>query len=194
MTSFDTEAMLRSGKQRGLSRPKNRLAACLLPLQVALSLLLVSVALLFAVSTGRLLSVDPGFRVKGVTLFGVDFEHRHEKGEARLELYRKMLDAIRQSPGVEAASVLAIRPLSEAGIDQSAAAVEGNGPEEKHLFQNVVGPEYFATAGTKVLVGREFSRFDRSGAPPVCIVNQTAANFFFPQQIALGRTCVQQCP
>ncbi len=187
MTSFDKEAMLRSGKQRGLSRPKNRLAACLLPLQVALSLLLVSVALLFAVSTGRLLSVDPGFRVKGVTLFGVDFEHRHEKGEARLELYRKMLDAIRQSPGVEAASVLAIRPLSEAGIDQSAAAVEGNGPEEKHLFQNVVGPEYFATAGTKVLVGREFSRFDRSGAPPVCIVNQTPANFFFPQQIALGK-------
>ena len=187
MTRFDTEAMLRSGKQRGLSGRKNRLAACLLPLQVALSLLLVSVALLFTVSTGRLLSVDPGFRINGVALFGVDFERRPEKGEARLELYRKMLDAIRQSPGVEAASVLAIRPLGEAGIDQSAAAVEGNGPEEKHLFQNVVGSEYFATAGTKVLVGREFSQFDRSGAPPMCIVNQTAANFFFPQQIVLGK-------
>ncbi len=187
MTRFDTEAMLRSGKQRGLSRKKNRLAARLLPLQVALSLLLVSVALLFALSTGKLLRMDLGFRVKGVTLFAVDFERRPEKGEARLELYRKMVDAIRHSPGVEAASILAVRPLGEAGIDQSAAPVEGNGPEAKHLFQNIVWPDYFATAGTRVLAGREFSAFDRSGAPSVCIVNQTAANFFFPHQIALGK-------
>ena len=187
MTRFDTEAMLRSGKQRGLSGKKNRLAARLLPLQVALSLLLVSVALLFAFSTGKLLRMDPGFRVKGVTLFSVNFEQRPEKGEARLELYRKMVDAIRRSPGVEAASVLAVRPLGEDETDQSAAPVEGNGPEEKHLFQNIVWPDYFATAGTRVIAGREFSPFDRSSAPPVCIVNQTAANFFFPQQIALGK-------
>jgi predicted permease len=187
MTRFDTEAMLRSGKQRGLSGKKNRLAARLLPLQVSLSLLLVSVAMLFAFSTGKLLRMDPGFRIKGVTLFAVDFERRTEKGEARLELYRNMVDAIRRSPGVEAVSVLAVRPLGEDGIDQSATPVVGNGPEERHLFQNIVWPDYFTTAGTRVLMGREFSPFDRSGAPPVCIVNQTAANFFFPQQIALGK-------
>src|ERR1700733_2886510 len=129
MTCFRTEATLRSGTQRSLSGGKNRLAARLLPLQVALSLLLVSVALLFGLSAGKLLSVDPGFRVKGVTLFEVDFERRPERGEGRLELYRKTLDAIRRAPGVEAASVLAIRPLGEDGIDQSAAPVEGNGPE-----------------------------------------------------------------
>ena len=187
MTCFRTEATLRSGTQRSLSGGKNRLAARLLPLQVALSLLLVSVALLFGLSAGKLLSVDPGFRVKGVTLFEVDFERRPERGEGRLELYRKTLDAIRRAPGVEAASVLAIRPLGEDGIDQSAAPVEGNGPEAKHLFVNMAGPDYFATAGTKVLGGREFSQFDRSGAPPVCIVNQTAADYLFPRQMALGK-------
>jgi len=187
MTRFGTEAMLKSGTQRILSGKKNRLAARLLPLQVALSLLLVSVALLFAVSTGRLLSVDPGFRVKGVTLFGVDFERRTEKGEARLELYRKMLDALRRSPGVEAASVLAVRPLGEGGIDERAAPVEGNEPENKRLFENVVGPDFFVTAGTRVLVGREFSDFDRFGTTPVCVVNQAAADSFFPGQGALGK-------
>lgn len=187
ITRFDTEAMLRSGTQRSLSRRKNRLGARLLPLQVALSLLLVSMALLFAFSTGKLLRMDPGFRVKGVTFFEVDFERRAEKGEARLELYRKMLDALRHSPGVEAASLLAVRPLGEGGIDESAAPVEGNAPENKHLFENVVGPDYFATAGTRVLAGREFSDFDRSGANPVCIVNQAAANSFFPAQDALGK-------
>jgi putative ABC transport system permease protein len=187
MTRFDTEAMLRSGKQRGLSGKKNRLAARLLPLQVALSLLLVSVALLFAFSTGKLLRMDPGFRVKGVTFFEVDFERRTEKGEARLELYHKVLDALRTSPGVEAASILAARPLGEGGMDESAAPVEGNGSEDKHLFENVVGPDYFATAGTRVLAGREFSDFDRLGTNPVCIVNQAAAISFFPAQVALGK-------
>ena len=154
---------------------------------MALSLLLVSVALLFALSTGKLLRMDPGFRVKGVTFFQVDFERRSEKGEARVELYRKMLDALRSAPGVEAASVLAVRPLGEGGIDESAAPVEGNGPEDKHLFENVVGPDYFATAGTRVLAGREFSDFDRFGTNPVCIVNQAAASSFFPFQVALGK-------
>jgi putative ABC transport system permease protein len=187
LTRFDTEAMLRSGTQRSLTRKTNRLAARLLPLQVALSVLLISIALLFAFSTGSLLRLDPGFRVKGVTLFDVDFERRPEKGEARIELYRKMLDALQHSPGVEAASVLTIRPLGGAGIDQNAAPVEGNGTEQKHLFLNMVGPDYFATAGTKVLAGREFSALDRLGAPPVCIVNQTAANFFFPGQNVLAK-------
>jgi len=187
MTRFGTEAMLRSGKQRGLSGNKNRLAARLLPFEVALSVLLVSMALLFASSTGKLLRMDPGFRAKGVTLFGVDFGRRTEKGEARLELYRNMLDALGRAPGVEAASVLAVRPLGEGGIDESAAPVEGNGTEDKHLFENIVGPNYFATAGTRLLAGREFGNFDRSGANSVCIVNQAAANAFFPGQDALGK-------
>ena len=187
LTRVHTEEMLRSGAQRTVSRKRHPLAASLLPVQVALSLLLASLALLFAASTGKLLRLDPGFRVKGITLFDVDFERRPEKGEARLDLYRRMLKALGQAPGVEAASVIAARPLGEGVMDESAAPVEGNGPETKHLFENVVGPEYFATAGTKVLVGREFSPFDRFGQAPVCILNRAAASFFFPGQSALGK-------
>jgi predicted permease len=120
-------------------------------------------------------------------LVHISFGPPGTKGEARLDLYRRMLEALRHAPGVEAASVIAVRPLGEGGMDESAAPVEGNGPETKHLFKNVVGPEYFATAGTKVLAGREFSQFDRFGRTPVCILNQAAASFFFPRQNALGK-------
>lgn len=187
LTRVHTEQMLRSGAPRAVSRKRHSFAASLLPVQVALSLLLASLALLFAISTGKLLRMDPGFRVKGITLFDVNFERRPEKGEARLDLYRRMLETLRLAPGVEAASVIAARPLGEDGMNESAAPVEGNGPETKHLFENVVGPEYFATAGTKVLAGREFSQFDRFGGTPVCILNQAAASFFFPRQNVLGK-------
>jgi predicted permease len=187
LTQVHTEEMLRSGAQRTVARKRHPLAASLLPVQVSLSLLLASLALLFAISTGKLLHLDPGFRIKGITLFDVDFERRPEKGEARLDLYRRILEALRQAPGVDAASTIAARPLGEGGMDESAGPVEGNGPETNHLLENVVGPEYFATAGTKVFAGREFSPFDRFGRTPVCILNQAAASFFFPRQNAVGK-------
>lgn len=187
LMSVDTEGVLRSGTQRSVGRAMNGLGARLLPFQVALSVLLVSTALLFAVSAGKLLRIDPGFRVRGVTLFGVDFDRRPEKGEARLHLYRRMLETLRHAPGVESASVLTIRPLGETGMEQTAAPVEGKLPENRQLFQNIVGPDYFATAGTRVLAGREFSDADRGTQTPVCIVNQFAANLLFPNQNALGK-------
>src|SRR5207253_3938089 len=116
LTRVHTEEMLRSGAQRTVARKRHPFAASLLPVQVALSLLLASLALLFAISTGKLLRMDPGFRVKGITLFGVDFERRPEKSEARLDLHRRMLEALRQAPGVEAASVIAARPLGDGGM------------------------------------------------------------------------------
>src|SRR5207245_10405328 len=128
----------------------------------------------------KLRSVVPVLRCKGITLCGVAFGRRPERSEGRLDLHRRVLGALRQAPGVEAASVIAARPLGDGGMDESAAPVEGNGPESRHLFENVVGPGYFQTAGTQVLAGREFSQFDRLGATPVCILNEAAAIFFFP--------------
>jgi putative ABC transport system permease protein len=82
--------------------------------------------------------------------------------------------------------VVAIRPLSEGGIEESAILAEGISPEVRHLAANVIGPDYFKTAGTRLLSGREFSRFDTLSAPPTCILNKAAATFLFPLQSALG--------
>jgi hypothetical protein len=116
-TGVDRTAILRSG-QRTLAARKHRLGTSLLSLQVALSLFLASLALLFGVSAGELLSLDPGFSINNVTLFPVDFDRRAEKGEARVEFYRKVLDSLRNTAGVEGASVVAIPPLGGSGIDE----------------------------------------------------------------------------
>lgn len=184
LTRFKSDAVLRG--QRGSLGSESRVTMQLLPVQVAFSFLIVSLASVFAVSTAKLLKQDPGFRVAGVTLFGVDMERRPEKGEARLALYRNMLEALRHSPGVERASVLAVRPLGEGGIEESAAAVEGNHNEMQHLFANIVGPDYFKTAGTRVLEGREFTGHDTASAQPSCIVNRAAVRLLFPEQRSIG--------
>ncbi len=179
---------LRAGpKQLSGGNDASRWSRRMLPLQLALSLLLAAVAILFATSARNLLHADPGFRVQGVTLFGVNFEQRPEKGEALRAMYRRMLDALRRAPGVEGASVLAARPLSEGGTDFAAAPVEGNGEANSHLFENVVADGYFATAGTRILEGREFRESDRAESQHVCVVNATAARNFFGESDAVGK-------
>ena len=50
-----------------------------------------------------------------------------------------------------------------------------------------VDPDYFTTWRNPVLIGRAFSAADRAGAPPVTIVNRAGASAFWPGQNPLGR-------
>jgi predicted permease len=52
---------------------------------------------------------------------------------------------------------------------------------------NAVDPAYHATLGVQLLQGREFTGFDKGGAPRVAIVNQTLAQRLWPGENALGR-------
>jgi predicted permease len=59
---------------------------------------------------------------------------------------------------------------------------------------NNVGPDFFATAGVPLLLGREFSSRDRPGAPLVAIINEAFARKYFPGQNPLGRRFGDQGP
>src|SRR5262249_48504210 len=49
-------------------------------------------------------------------------------------------------------------------------------------------PEYFRVLGVKLVRGRLFTDGDRQGAPPVAILNESAARRFFGSTEALGAT------
>ena len=69
------------------------------------------------------------------------------------------------------------------------ATVEGYakvGGKDPHVYVANVGPEYFAAAGTRLLRGRTFSPSDRTGAPLVGIVNETAARQFWSGRDPIG--------
>ena len=69
--------------------------------------------------------------------------------------------------------------------DFQALSEGANPPEDTQMAYNDVGPGYFRTMKTPIVAGREFDKNDRQ--LNVCILNQSAAEFFFPHELALGR-------
>jgi predicted permease len=55
------------------------------------------------------------------------------------------------------------------------------------VYLNRVGPKYFETLRTPLLLGRDFSPRDTEATPRVAIINQTMARYFFGNDNPIGR-------
>jgi putative ABC transport system permease protein len=178
---------------RGLTAGRERFSfrRALVVTQVALSLVLLVGALLFAGSLRRLLAVDPGFRVAGVIEVDVNFRRAHYSKERLAGLHRELLERLRAVPGVQAGAEVNIVPISGSGWNQSVWA-EGDSDKHQNAFFNRVSPGYFGTIGTTILAGRDFNERDTPGSPRVAIVNEVFAKKFFGAANPLGRVFVVQ--
>ncbi len=157
------------------------------PIQVALSLVLVTLATLLSQSLIRLQTEPTGFDLDHVTIQTARFNLLPQKGDAKLDVYQRMVDRMEQMPGIRSAAVTMYTPMT--GF-QSTSRFEAltdspNPPEDSHMAYNAVGPGYFRTMETHILDGREFEKNERN--LNVCVLNQSAANYLFPRQRAIGR-------
>jgi len=78
-------------------------------------------------------------------------------------LLERLLDRLNSLPGASSASMSLVRVLSGAGTGWSGSVdVEGYTyqPEDRQAYFNAIGPRYFRTLGTPVLMGREFDKRD----------------------------------
>jgi predicted permease len=155
--------------------------------QVALCLVLVVSATLLSRSLSRLRGERTGFDLDHVTIQTAPFHLLPQKGEAKLDLYHRMVDRIGQEAGIQSAAVTWFTPMT--GHQVTAAFVPvGTGAasdEAITLAYNSVGPGYFRTMGTAIVEGREFDPRERTR--DVCVLNQAAAAALFPRQAVLGR-------
>jgi predicted permease len=156
-------------------------------IQVALSVVLVVSATLLSRSLVRLRGEPTGFELDHVTIQTPPFHLLPQKGVAKLDLYQRMVDRIGQAPGVRSAAVTWYTPMTGSqATARFVALAEGTTSLEGATFAyNAVGPGYFRTMETAIVAGREFEPRERSR--DVCVLNQAAAAFLFPQQEAVGR-------
>jgi len=159
----------------------------LVPVQVAVSLVLVVLASLLSESVIKLRNEQTGFDLDHVTIQTSPLHVLGLKGEARLNLYQRMVDRLMEMPGMDAAAATSQTPMTGMKLtaDFQAVSEGANPPEDTQMAYNDVGPGYFRTMKTRIVAGREFDKNERQ--LKVCILNQSAAEFFFPHEQALGR-------
>ena len=164
--------------------------------QVALSIVLVVGAGLFARALQRASEIDPGFDPHGVELATLDLSLGGYTADTGRVFARELIRRVRETPGVQAAALSAVMPLGDRGIGLGGLAVPGVEPRNGRRFfdvdWNVITPGYFATMKMALLTGRDFSDADREGTPSVVIVNETAARQWWPRQDPLGKTLLQE--
>jgi len=181
----DPAAGLQSGSRNVAgSHASLRLSRALVILQVALSTVLLAGAGLFIHSLRRLNSVDLGFAREGILTMEVA-----PQTPEWLALQTEILDRVRRVPGVRSVSWSTMIPLN-GGDREVILDVPGFVPRtetEKAIHLVTISPEYFATLGGPLLLGRAFTARDDGNAPKVAILNETAARFYFGSAGPIGK-------
>jgi predicted permease len=178
---------LRDGSAGGGRR--TRLRGGFVVVQLAMSLLLVVAAGLFARTLQHALASDVGFNPDGVVVAGIDPGAHGYDAERAQRLRRELLDRVRAVPGVEAAAFAVWAPM---GGNVWTTQVSGDEPSGTPVSANVatIGSGYVETLQMPVVAGRTFSLSDLPGTPPVALVNQTLARQLFGDAAPLGRAVV----
>jgi predicted permease len=170
------------------SRGRFTLRRVLLVAQVAFSMVLLTGALLFSRSFRNLLTLDPGFRQEGLLIANTFFRPAKYPPERRLAAYEQLRQQLAAIPGVAGAAHGYVVPISGSGWDQS-ARVSGSGGERRGPVNlTSISAGYFDVMGTPLLSGRDFTSNDRASSPPVAIVNEAFAKYFFDGANPVGRT------
>ena len=179
---------LRQAGGSGETKLRRLFGKSLVVAQVALSVVLLSAAGLFVRHLLNLRHLDLGFHPDHVLLVTLDPD-RSGYDDQRLSLaYQQLLERMEAIPGVRSATICAPSPLSGAGANRG-VTVEGyqaKPGEIRNVMESWVAPKYFATLGTPLLMGRDFSFRDKGG-PRVAIINQTMAHYYFGNSDPLGK-------
>jgi predicted permease len=111
---------------------------------------------------------------------------RYPTAQARFEFHSRVLEDVRELPGVRAAGavdipqvggVMAMRHVAQAGVPESASVWS-------------ITPGYLDAMGITLLRGRDFTEDEFRSDAPVAIVSESIVHALWPGEDALGRTFV----
>jgi predicted permease len=184
------EALKEGG--RTSSSGQHRAQNVLVIAQTALTLVLLVGAGLLLRTIRHLWDTNPGFNPRNVITFSVGFSPSVAKtGASTRTAYQQLVDRIRRIPGVQAADLTYILPLS--GDDNTASFwIGAQKPAVVQAAPRMLvfdtGPDYLRVMKIPLLRGRFFTRQDTAKSPCVAAIDSVFAQTYFPSQDPLGQT------
>ena len=173
------------GGTSGVDRQRGR--RVLVVTQMAFALVQATVAGLMVRSLVNARRTDPGFDPEHAITFAAGLpEARYPTAASIVQLEQRLIDQLRQIPGVKTASVTSNLPMGTP--HRIAFAVEGaKEPKVPIATSEMVFDGYFDAMRIRLRDGRPFSTGDVRGTLPVVVVNETLARHYFGSRSAIGR-------
>ena len=167
-----------------------RLRRAIVTAQIAFTLILVIGAALFVRTLAGLMAKGPGFDTSSLISFGIHpLRNGYSPSEAT-RLVRRIHDEIRASRSTKASAV-ARNQLLTGGSWNNFMAIQADQRivTDRVIHMNAVSPGFFATLGTRIVVGRDFDERDSlpvNEGRRVAIVNEAFVKRYFGGRNPLG--------
>lgn len=193
---------------RGVTR-RHWLRSSLVIVEVASTLVLLIGAGLLIRSFYRLQSVNPGFSYEHLMSFSVSLPQRkYSTPEQRSDFFNRLLEGIRNVPGVQSSAAASGLPLGNNGW-QTSYVVDGQPPPQPGqsplMEACLVTPDYFKAMNIPLISGRYFNEQDnrahlagrdlsklnedqvRVAGINVIVIDQEFAKRHWPNEDAVGK-------
>ena len=185
------QEMLKEGG-RGAGGTRHRAQDMIVVMEMALALVLLAGAGLMIRSLTKLWSVDPGFDVHSVSIFGVAPSQRLGNTPAEIRVrFRRLRDAMAAVPGVQAASLtMASTPMrgdSDIPLWLDNEAKPASHAEMKVSLFYGVQPDYLRVMKIPLKRGRFIEDADADKAPFIVVIDEDFARLFFGKSDPIGR-------
>jgi predicted permease len=173
-----------------------RLRKIIVTAQIALTMTLVVGAALFLRTLDALMAKGPGFKTSSLVSFGVDSLRSGYSPEEGNRLIRRIDEAIRQSPIVEASAIARFALLTGGSWNNPMTILADKkfSTDRNDVNLNSVTPGFFQTMGIKIIEGRNFDERDQRASGELgwrsAIVNEAFVKRYLEDRSPLGvRIC-----
>jgi len=185
------DGLKEGGRGTSGSLRQQRFRRILVGAQVALLLTLLAGAALLITSFVRLTQQNVGFRSQNLWTGAITLPvSQYADAPSRQRFAEQTLDALRDVPGIESATISGDIPLNGGNRTLYARGDREVPPIEKRANapSHDMAPGYFRTWGIPLLAGREFNEHDTADSQKVCLISQAGAKKVYPNENPIGKT------
>jgi putative ABC transport system permease protein len=185
-------ALKESGRTASGAGGRQRLRNALVVSEVALALMLLVGTGLMVRSFIGLVNADQGYKVGNALTMQLTLPTaRYKNDEDLTAFWTKLVDDVRELPGVAGAGLGSATPASW-DDNSTRFMLEGEpkpqrGDPAHHERFRLVSDGYFTALGIPILRGRDFTRHDVEATPSVAVVSEAFAKKYWPGQDPIGK-------
>jgi predicted permease len=182
------EGLAAGGRSGTSAAASARTRGMLVSAEVALALVAIIGAALFARSFQVAAGVNPGFNTHDVVISHLDLTTAGYSVPQRREFCQRLRERMQTEPGVVSAAYVDLVPL---GYDYSWEPLQVEGyvarqGAEMNTDRALISPGYFGLLKIPLIEGRDFTDHDDEKTYPAAIVNETFARLYFHGRNPVG--------